>query len=145
MTVVKVSSALTEISQLSASARDYAQNAGFSAMSIMQIELAITEAAANCIEHAYNGKENGIIIMALELTDETLIVDLKDQGTPVTKNIFDGVSEEFEDPTQNILDLPENGRGLKIILSFMDEAMTHHSNGWNHITMKKSLDSSLEL
>jgi serine/threonine-protein kinase RsbW len=50
----------------------------------VDIELAVTEAVANAIEHGYRGSEEGTIVLRLEtLVPETLSVTVSDDGVGI--------------------------------------------------------------
>lgn len=86
--------------------------AGFGDESVGEIELALTEALANVVEHAYQGSETEEIEVATEFADETLRIRVRDWG-----RYFDPASYRGRD-----LDDPgEGGYGVFLMSQLMDD------------------------
>lgn len=86
--------------------------AGFGDEAVGEIELALTEALANVVEHAYQGSETEEIEVATEFADETLRVRVRDWG-----RYFDPASYRGRD-----LDDPgEGGYGVFLMAQLMDD------------------------
>lgn len=66
---------------------------------ILQLELALTEAASNIILHGLQGQQNSSITVTLEVNDEQACVTLQYPGTPFDPHLapapsFDGSRED---------------------------------------------------
>lgn len=58
------------------------QSAGASADAIWEIELAVTEALANVMEHAYRGDETQVVELRLQIDDDRIEIEIGDTGDP---------------------------------------------------------------
>jgi len=109
---------LTIKSQLSQLARvrnwvaQKAQAAGFSPEEVFALKLAVSEACANIIRHAYEGAPDRDIILSVRIEGDKLSLTIRDFGKK-----FD--LSRYEPPD---LDRPsEGGYGIYLILQLMDE------------------------
>lgn len=95
----------------------------------MHVYLALSEALANCIDHAYGGRQDGHIEVHAELTADQLTVTVQDQGEGFEPDLL-------PDPTQ-----PENlmrtrGRGVFLMRCYMDE-VRYEDDGRRLILVKR--------
>ena len=91
---------------------EHARAAGFSDAEVRNVGLAVSEACANVIRHAYNGEPDHPILLHLVADETRLELWIRDRGTK-----FD--PEAYQPPD---LDEPhEGGYGVFIIHSLMDE------------------------
>jgi len=88
--------------------------AGFDEESVFAIELALAEALANVVEHAYQGDETREIRLTLRIDDEKLALTIRDFG-----HKFD--LEAYTPP--NLDDPAEGGYGVYLIHQLMDEVI----------------------
>jgi serine/threonine-protein kinase RsbW len=92
------------------------------------IELAVAEAAANCILHGNKNDESKTVHIKIIISDGQLILSFKDEG--------DGFEpDKVPDPT-----IPENilkgsGRGLHIMRSLVDEMKYNFSNSGTELVI----------
>jgi serine/threonine-protein kinase RsbW len=95
---------------------DAAKSAGFGDLDIYAVELAVDEACANIIEHAYGGEGIGEIQCTCQVNKDNLTIILRDFGKP-----FD--PESVPEPNLNapIEDLQPGGAGLFLMRKMMDE------------------------
>lgn len=100
--------------------RDFARARGFSDDEIFDIELALNEAIANVIEHAYRGDENGKvdIKVVLDRVKEQLEIKIRDYGRKTDP-------EKFK--SRDLTDLREGGLGLFLMRNLMDEVIYNSS------------------
>ena len=85
---------------------------------LFDIDLAVEEASANIVQHAYRPGQAGDILLRVETTDDIMRITLTDWGLP-----FDS-----EDVSPFDLDAPvetraKGGMGLPIIHSLMDDVV----------------------
>ena len=95
------------------------------------VELAVGEACTNSVKHCTTiAPEDIRITICFELYDNQLIVLIKDCNAPFD---FDKVlPPDFEAA-------PESGYGLYIMKQTMDEVHYEHKDGYNILTLKKSI------
>lgn len=106
-----------------------ALDAGFSAERRAELVLAVDEAAANVVRHAYKGEGGGTITLRIERLGERLRFMLQDEGEPVDPSLFKplkldesrvgGLGLHLIDTIMDTWDLraPEDGRGNLLVMS----------------------------
>ena len=101
-------------------ARSQLAAAGASEESIWAVEMALTEALANVMEHSYRGDESQRVELALELHEDRLELTIVDFGEP-----FDAGSYRPPD-----LDAAQaGGYGVHLIHELMDEVERTQPDG----------------
>lgn len=93
-----------------------ASQAGFDDKEIAKLELAVDEACANVIEHAYGHDVSKEVVVRATLTDETLSIDIEDTG-----NGFDPNTVGQEELEQLISKRKTGGLGMRLMKTLMDE------------------------
>ena len=97
------------------------------------IDLAVDEACANVIDHAYGGEDRGDIRILLDLNESGLKITIQDDGEP-----FDPACVAEPDLTSPLETRCERGLGLFLIRELMDEAVYDFScPGVNQLTLVK--------
>ena len=110
-----------------------AKDAGFNEKEIYAVELAVDEACANIIEHAYSEDESGEIECICNDINGGLEIIIKDDGKP-----FDPEAVPPPDFSVELEDLQPRGAGLFIIRNLMDEVnFTFSRNKGNILKMVK--------
>jgi serine/threonine-protein kinase RsbW len=110
-----------------------AKDAGFNEKEIYAVELAVDEACANIIEHAYDGEGKGQIECTCNDINGGLEIIIKDDGKP-----FDPDSVPSPDFSVDLEDLQPRGAGLFIIRNLMDDvSFTFSKNKGNILRMVK--------
>lgn len=104
---------------------------GFSLKERNALTLAVNEAAANIIKHAYKYENDKLIFMSCRLLDDRLEIVLRDSGIKTDKEKIKSRALE---------DVKPGGLGVHIIKSTMDVVIYDNSseNG-NQLTMAKYL------
>lgn len=96
---------------------------------LFQIELGLTEALNNIVQHACTAPSQPTVLIALRYNGRTLDLTLSDPGTAMT--------------TPPAPDLPaaldEGGRGWFIIYACFDEVIYTRHAAENHLTLRKLL------
>lgn len=77
---VKVRAVLENVPSIIDCAGDSARTAGFDEHAVYQIQLAVDEACANVIEHAYEGMLPGDMEVSCQVDDRHLIIRVRDWG-----------------------------------------------------------------
>ena len=93
-----------------------ASQAGFSENEVAKLELAVDEACANVIEHAYGHDVSKEVVVRVRLDDEFLKIDIEDTG-----NGFDPNSINQEELEQLINKRKTGGLGMRLMKTLMDE------------------------
>lgn len=93
-----------------------ASDAGFDEKDIYAVELAVDEACANIIEHAYGGEGKGDIECTYKFTKDWIEIIIKDNGKPFDPEIIP--SPNF---SVDLDQLKPRGAGLYIIKNMMDD------------------------
>lgn len=107
-----------------------AKKFGFDDDGISEIELAVDEACANVIKHAYNYDESKKIDITVETNSSKLTITISDQGRG-----FD--PSRLESPEQRLQKHARGGLGIALIKKVMDEVSFDIHPGSNHVKMVK--------
>lgn len=107
-----------------------AKKFGFDDDGISEIELAVDEACANVIKHAYNYDEDKKIDITVETNLSKLTITISDQGRG-----FDPAN--LESPEQRLQKHARGGLGIALIKKVMDEVSFELHPGNNHVKMVK--------
>ncbi|HQV71140.1 MAG TPA: ATP-binding protein [Thermoflexales bacterium] len=117
-------------------ARACAEAAGFDDRAARQVELAMDEACANIVDHAYHGSPGSITLSANIEPGQKLTFVLIDRGRP-----FD--PDNIQKPAQGkaLDELPVGGLGLFIIRQTMDDVRFEFDipGVGNRLTMTKEM------
>ncbi len=102
------------------------------------LQMAVDEACANIIEHAYRGDPNEKVNLTLTINPDSIVVLIRDRGRS-----FD--LDTYRRP--NVVELSRKrksgGLGVDMIRRVMDEVEYFHGDGFNEIRLVKFLHSSL--
>ena len=93
-----------------------AQQSGMDAKDSGKLELAVDEACANVIEHAYGHDITKEVIIRASLDEETLRIDVEDTGRG-----FDPNSVDQEKLDEMIHKRRTGGLGMRLMKTLMDE------------------------
>ncbi len=102
-------------------------------------ELCVVEAVNNVIKHAYGLESGNSIEVEIFLSDECMVFKVRDTGK-FMHFVEEGDSCDLK--LENLQDFPENGLGLFLIRSLMDEAFYERVGTENVFTLKKELKKS---
>ena len=110
-----------------------AEAAGLNARAVYAVQLAVDEACANIIEHAYGGEGRGDIECTCIVNKNGLTVILRDYGRP-----FDPTSVPEPDLCASLEDRKVRGLGLYFIRQLMDQVRFEFTaDSGNVLTMVK--------
>ncbi|OAN56544.1 hypothetical protein A7Q26_18330 [Sphingobium sp. TCM1] len=96
---------------------------------MIDLELALVEAANNIVLHGYAGRSDGVIHLQVRLEDGAVTLKLSDDGAPMQKGLLSACRPFSLEG--------ESGRGIGIIQSCIDCIDYHSQNGVNHLTLVK--------
>ncbi len=131
-----IQSKIDDISLLSGAAKAVCSTVVTDEVILYNIELCLVEAVANVINHAYHRNPNHTIEITISLNDKNVTLQVTDSGASATLPFPQKITSNPEE----ILNMPESGRGLFLINHIMDEVSYTQNNGKNHFTMKKLLN-----
>ncbi len=133
----KIFSQQAEVAKLVAEAELILRDGGLSSEQTIEVCLVLAEALNNVVEHGYCFANDGEIDVGLMLSDNTLLISIKDFGLEYTipvsrKNAPSDASE--------LAALPEGGFGWGLIQTLTDEVALRRDGGRNHLKLKKFLE-----
>ena len=112
----------------------HARQAGVGENCIESLRLAVDEACANVIEHAYQGDPKEEMDLSMTIEPTRVIVRIRDRGHPFDRKAY---------RRPNVLELSRNrksgGLGVAIIRRLMDEVEYLTEEGINEIRLVKFL------
>ncbi len=108
-----VVSAKKYIKQIRKEAEEIATGMGFDEEAIYNIKLAVNEAHANVIEHAYFGKEDGEIVVQFRVFRDRLEIMIKDFGP--------GMRQKATKGKEHLEELEGSGLGVFLMNTYMDK------------------------
>ncbi len=100
-----------------------------------QIEVAVVEAVNNAIKHAYHGEPGHEVEVTIALTPDQITFQVCDQGKPMNSIKVSGLNFDSRD----LQSLPEEGMGLHIMRSVMEEVRYETAGGRNVLTLSRRL------
>lgn len=111
---------------------------GMAEAEIAKLELAVDEACANVIEHAYGHDATKEVIIRANFADDTITFEIEDTGKG-----FDPTQIQQEDLEQLIQKRKDGGLGMRLIKSLMDEVHYEIVPGQkNELRMMKKIKKS---
>jgi serine/threonine-protein kinase RsbW len=109
---MKIPSDPRYVSAIRAFVEDLAKKSGFDKVKIEDLKLAINEALANIIEHAYGGQRNKVIFIYIIVTFKYIEIILKDFGKKVDLS---------EIKSRDLGEVRDGGLGVFLIKNMVDE------------------------
>ncbi len=127
---ITLDSTLETVDSAEQAASRIATEAGFGDEEIMQISMAVREAAVNAVLHgnAYDPEKK--VKLEFENTGKELVITIKDQGKGLDP-------AKIPDPLAPENLLKTSGRGIFLIRSFMDEVQIQPSHTGTEIKLIK--------
>jgi serine/threonine-protein kinase RsbW len=117
--------------------RQAACSAGFDSITAYQVETAVDEACSNIIEHAYGGEDRGEIGFESQVSDNELVIILRDTGKHFNPGKYR--SPDLKAPLQK---RDNHGLGLFFIKKLMDEVLfSYDEASGNQLKMVKRKES----
>ncbi len=134
-----IESRLDQVRLLRAAVRAIADELGCDESTCFQIQLGLTEAVNNVIEHAYHFQPDCRVNVDIETALGFIELQITDNGVPFPleceAKLLDA-DAHFPDPLDG--EHGERGRGLGIIHQTMDSVKFDRSEGKNHLLMRKN-------
>jgi serine/threonine-protein kinase RsbW len=114
--------------------------AGLNEADVAKLELAVDEACANVIEHAYGHDISKEVVVRATFDDEVLCIDVEDTGCGFNPDSFQ--PEELE---KLVAQRKSGGLGMRLIKSVMDEVRYEIEPGRkNELHMMKRIRKTTE-
>jgi len=115
----------------------------FSDKDAHETELCVTEAVVNSIKHAYQDEPDHTVGVTFCLLASELVIEVRDSGKSMDLDLLKEKRDAaLKFDSSDIENLPESGRGLAIIQSYMDEVHYKVKDNGNYLTMKKKIEQS---
>ncbi|MBN1485322.1 MAG: SpoIIE family protein phosphatase [Chloroflexia bacterium] len=112
---LRVSSRLENLTAISNFILEAAQDAGLNERQAYHVRLALDEACTNVIQYAYEGQEDGELLLHCWVEEDEFVVTLQDRGTP-----FDPHHAPAPDLGSSWEDRPIGGLGVYLIQQLVD-------------------------
>ncbi len=113
---LRVEARLENLRKVSEFVRDIGQQLRLTEEAMFDVDLAVEEASANIVRHAYRPGQAGDILLRVETTDDVVRITLTDWGLP-----FDPEKVTPFDVRATVKTRTEDGTGLRLIHSLMDD------------------------
>ena len=126
---LKIPSDPKYVSSVRALIGDLAQKNGFDKTKNNDLQLAINEALANIIEHAYGGQRNKVIFIYFIVTFRNIEVIIKDFGKKVNLN---------EIKSRPLSEYRDGGLGVFLINNMVDEVVYTSQGGGTELKLVKN-------
>jgi serine/threonine-protein kinase RsbW len=130
-------STLETVDNAEQAATRIAADNGFDEDEIMQISMAVREAAVNAVLHGNAYDPNKKVKLDFERTTRDLVITIRDQGAGLDP-------AKIPDPLAPENLLKTSGRGIFLIRSFMDEVQILPSTSGTEIKLVKHVHGSTE-
>jgi serine/threonine-protein kinase RsbW len=132
---LRVQAVMENVPRATACVKEWAEELGFDDRALYQIQLAVDEACANVVDHAYDGCEPGDMEVACYFHDQQLIVRVRDWGEG-----FDPHAVAKPDVTAPLEERDLGGLGLFLVGKVMDRVkFTFDPERGNELCMAKRL------
>jgi serine/threonine-protein kinase RsbW len=113
---LKLTAVMENVPAVTKRLAEIAKKVGFGGHALYQIELAVDEACANVVEHAYLGEEQGDMEVSCCLEGQTLVIRVRDWGRG-----FDPNAVEEPDVDAPLEERSLGGLGLFLVQQVMDD------------------------
>ncbi len=115
---LRVEATIENVRRISEFVREAGQRLRLTDDTLFDIDLAVEEASANIVRHAYRSGQARDILLRVETTDEVVRITLTDWGLP-----FDAESVRPFDVDALVETRAKGGMGLQLIHSLMDDVV----------------------
>ncbi len=137
---LRVEASLKNLRKVSDFVRDIGQRLQLNEDTLFNVDLAVEEASANIVRHAYRPGQAGDLLVRVETSEDVVWITLTDWGLP-----FDPESVTPFDVDAPVETRTEGGTGLQLIHSLMDDVVRETASapgGPNVLTLSKHVEHS---
>jgi serine/threonine-protein kinase RsbW len=128
---------LAELDKLCSAVDSFCRTLGLPAKLAFPIKLSVEEIFVNIVSYGYTDCCEHLIYIDLSLQDDTLIIQIEDDGIPF--NPLDIEPPDFDEPLEV---RKTGGLGLHLTKHLMDNICYNRCHGANRLTMHKRLVQS---
>lgn len=133
-----IASRLENVPLIGAALRDLCRAAKLPREDCRAIELCVSEAVVNSIEHAYERSPAHEVTVTVRDEGHRLAIVVRDTGRPMAADMLARKRREgYAFDPGHIDRIPTSGRGLALIQSYMDSVTYHAAAGGNDLVMTK--------
>ena len=135
---LRVEATVENLRKVSEFVRDIGRQLRLTEEALFDVDLAVEEASANIVRHAYGIGQTGDILLRVETTDDVVRITLTDWGLP-----FDPENVTPFDVSATVKTRTEGGTGLRLIHSLMDDVARETASapgGPNVLTLSKHVE-----
>ncbi len=135
---LRVEATIENVRRISEFVRDMGQRLRLTEDTLFDIDLAVEEASANIVRHAYRPGQAGDILLRVEATDDLVRITLIDWGLP-----FDADNVRPFDVDASVETRARDGTGLHLIYSLMDDVVRETASepgGPNVLMLSKNVE-----
>ncbi|QBF33774.1 ATP-binding protein [Thalassococcus sp. S3] len=105
------------------------------------VEIALSEALNNVVEHAYAGIDCGRIVLSCQRIDGALVFEIVDTGAPLPDLALpEGAQVDVSGPVEH---LPEGGFGWFLIRTLSDDLRYFRDDGQNRLNISFAFHSEV--
>ena len=133
----RLDSTLETVDNAEQTASRIASESGFGEEEVMQIAMAVREAAVNAVLHGNAYDPDKKVELEFERTQAALVIVIRDQGKGMDLS-------KIPDPLAPENLLKTSGRGIFLIRSFMDEVEIHPSHTGTEVKLVKHVHGPAE-
>ncbi|HEY5513209.1 MAG TPA: ATP-binding protein [Geomonas sp.] len=127
---LSIESKLSDVALVGHAVRGVCAGSPLDAETYGEMEVCVVEAVNNAIAHAYRHEDCFLVETAITLHHDRISFEISDCG----KAIEDFAPRSLEFDPEVISSIPENGMGLFIIETIMDEVNYRSENGRNTLS-----------
>lgn len=127
---LSIESKLSDVALVGHAVRGVCAGSPLDAETYGEMEVCVVEAVNNAIAHAYRHEDGFRVETAITLHHDRISFEISDSG----KAIEDFAPRSLEFDPEVISSIPENGMGLFIIETIMDEVNYRSENGRNTLS-----------
>ena len=127
-----IKSDVNELAKVASVTEEICERCGLIEDEIDDISIAVTEAVNNAIIHGNKEDSSKSIVIVFEIETEKIKIRIKDEGEGFRL-------KEVEDPRKNENLLKDDGRGILIMKTLMDEVEVSSGNEGNVLQLVKKI------
>ncbi len=133
---VRIENDLSEIAKVDEKLDDFAEQFGVPPAIAATFHIIFDDLLNNVISYGFNDEQRHLIDISLELTANSLIVSIADDGVP-----YNPLAETAPDTTLSIEDRQLGGLGVHIVVNMVDDISYQRTADKNVLTLTKSFQS----
>jgi len=130
---LRIENDLSEIAKVDEKLDDFAAQFGVPPAIAATFHIIFDDLLNNVISYGFNDEQRHFIDITLELTANSLIVSIADDGVP-----FNPLAEATPDTTLSIEDRQIGGLGIHLVINMVDDISYQRTANKNVLTLRKS-------